>query len=239
VVFVLEVIMLIITRKLRFSYGSSVASVEVEEVNREVLETVPHFYRAYTQIATFIMNALRVLKRNQIEKFVEMLVNAYKERKVVLVMGAGRSGLIGRSFAMRLKHLGYDVYVLGDTIISPVRQGDVVIAISGSGRTALIVTAAQAAKSVGAKVIAITTFIDSPLAKIADLVVEVPGRTKVSHIEDFFARQVLGIHEPLAPLGTLFEDTAMVFLDAVIVELMYRLNKSEDDLRKRHANIEV
>ncbi len=208
-------------------------------LNKELMEGAPHFYRAYTQIATFISNAIRVLKRHQIESFVEMLIDAYHNRKTVLVMGAGRSGLIGRSFAMRLKHLGFDVYVLGDTIISPVRQGDVVIAISGSGRTALIVTAAQAAKSVGAKVIAITTFADSPLARIADLVVEVPGRTKVSHIEDFFARQVLGIHEPLAPLGTLFEDTAMVFLDAVIVELMYRLNKSEDDLRERHANIEV
>jgi len=220
-------------------YGISVLQTSRNDDYRDLMEGVPHFYRAYMQIATFISNAIKVLKRHQIENFVEMLLDAYVNKKVVLVMGAGRSGLIGRSFAMRLKHLGYDVYVLGDTIISPVRRGDVVIAISGSGRTALIVTAAQAAKSVGAKVVAITTFADSPLAKIADLVVEVPGRTKISHIEDFFARQVLGIHEPLAPLGTLFEDTAMVFLDAVIVELMYRLNKSEDDLRERHANIEV
>ena len=211
----------------------------VESREAELLEHMPHFYRAYLQIANFILNALRVLKRIQIEKLIELLVSAYYDKRTVLVMGAGRSGLIGRSFAMRLKHLGYDVYVLGDTIISPVRKDDVVIAISGSGRTALIVTAAEAAKSVGAKVVAITTFADSPLAKIADVVVEVPGRTKISRIEDFFARQVLGIHEPLAPLGTLFEDTAMVFLDAIIVELMNRLHKSEDDLRERHANIEV
>ncbi len=208
-------------------------------LEHELAEAVPHFYKAYLQIVTFIKNALAVFKKPQVEKFIELLIEAYHNKRVVLVMGAGRSGLIGRSFAMRLKHLGFDVYVLGDTIVSPVRKDDVVIAISGSGRTGLIVTAAEAAKSVGAKVVAITTYPDSPLAKIADVVVEVPGRTKISRVEDFFARQVLGLHEPLAPLGTLFEDTAMVFLDAVIAELMHRLGKSEEDLRERHANIEV
>ena len=205
----------------------------------EIAESLPLFYRAYMQIANFILNALNVLRRTQLEKFIELLVEAYGAGKKVLVMGAGRSGLVGRAFAMRLKHLGFDVYVLGDTIVSPVKQGDVVIAISGSGRTGLIVTAAEAAKSVGAKVVAITTFTDSPLAKIADIVVEVPGRTKISRVEDYFARQILGLHEPLAPLGTLFEDTTMVFLDAVVAELMHRLGKSEEDLRRGHANIEV
>jgi len=200
---------------------------------------LPTFYRAYLQITTFISNSLAVLKRSQVERLVEVLLQAYRDGKKVLIMGAGRSGLVGRAFAMRLKHLGYDVYVLGDTIVSPVKQGDIVIAISGSGRTALIIAAAEAAKTVGAIVVAITSYVDSPLARIADIVVEIPGRTKISTIEDYFARQVLGLHEPLAPLGTLFEDCSMVFLDAIIAELMQRLGKDEEDLRKQHANIEV
>jgi len=88
-------------------------------------------------------------------------------------------------------------------------------------------------------IIAITSYSDSPLAKTADAVVIVPGRTKVARIDDYFARQILGLHEPLAPLGTLFEDTAMVFLDSVVAELMKRLNKTEEDLEKMHANVEV
>jgi 6-phospho-3-hexuloisomerase len=207
--------------------------------NPELTETLPTFYRAYLQITTFISNSLAVLKRSQVERLVEVLLQAYRDGKKVLIMGAGRSGLVGRAFAMRLKHLGYDVYVLGDTIVSPVKQGDIVIAISGSGRTALIIAAAEAAKTVGAIVVAITSYVDSPLARIADIVVEIPGRTKISTIEDYFARQVLGLHEPLAPLGTLFEDCSMVFLDAIIAELMQRLGKDEEDLRKQHANIEV
>jgi len=211
----------------------------LEDNISRLAESLPHFTEAYMEIATFIKESLKVIKRVQVEEMIEALIKAYNENKKVLVMGAGRSGLVGRCFALRLKHLGFDVSVLGDTIVSPVGKDDVVIAISGSGRTALIVTAAEAAKSVGAKVIAITTYPESPLGKLADIVVEIPGRTKVSAIEDYFARQVLGIHEPLAPLGTLFEDTALVFLDSVIVELMHKLGKTEDELRSKHANIEV
>jgi len=182
------------------------------------------------------------LKPNQVDKMIDTLVEVYARRgeSKILVMGAGRSGLVGRAFAMRLMHLGYDVHVLGDTIVPSIGKKDLVIAISGSGRTQLIVTAAEAAKKVGAKIIAITSYPDSPLGRLADIVVEIPGRTKLRGLElDYFARQILGIHEPLAPLGTLFEDTALVFLDGVIVELMHRLGKTEDDLRARHANIEV
>jgi len=211
----------------------------LEDNISRLAESLPRFTEAYVEIATFIKESLKVIKRVQVEEMIEALIKAYNEKKKVLVMGAGRSGLVGRCFALRLKHLGFDVSVLGDTIVSPVGKDDIVIAISGSGRTALIVTAAEAAKSVGAKVIAITTYPDSPLGKLADIVVEIPGRTKVSTVEDYFARQILGIHEPLAPLGTLFEDTALVFLDSIIVELMHRLGKSEDELRRKHANIEV
>ncbi len=196
------------------------------------------FLAAANQIASFILRSLDMLELDEWEKFVNLLIEAYKENKKVLVVGAGRSGLVGRAFAMRLMHLGYNVYVLGETITPAVSRGDVVIAISGSGRTKLVLVAAEAAKTIGAKLVAITSFRDSPLAKIADLVVYVPGRTKVSAEDDYFRRQVLGLHEPLAPLGTLFEDTTMVLLDALIVELMQRLGKTEEDLRLRHANIE-
>ena len=140
---------------------------------------------------------------------------------------------------MRLMHLGYNAYVLGDTIVPRIGEGDIVVAISGSGRTKLIITAAEAAKAVGATLIALTTYPESPLGKLADIVVRIPGRTKIAKEEDYFARQILGIHEPLAPLGTLFEDTCMVFLDALIVELMHRLGKKEEEIRLRHANIEI
>ncbi|MDT7875464.1 6-phospho-3-hexuloisomerase [Sulfolobaceae archaeon RB850M] len=192
-------------------------------------------------IAEFIIRATQMIKVDQVEKMIEALVDLYYNNKngKILVMGAGRSGLVGRAFAMRLLHLGYNAYVLGDTIVPAIGEKDIAIAISGSGRTRLILTAAEAAKEAKAKLVAITSYPDSPLAKIADIVVEVPGRTKYSTNEDYFARQILGITEPLAPLGTLFEDTTQIFLDGIVAELMRRLNKKEEDLRMIHANIEL
>jgi len=190
-------------------------------------------------IANFVLKTSDIISDDQIAKALELLEEAYRNKRTILVMGAGRSGLVGRAFGMRLMHMGFNVFVLGDTIVPPIRKNDVVIAISGSGRTKLIVTAAEAAKSVGAKVLTITSYPDSPLAQLSDVVIVVPGRTKVSAEEDYFARQILGIHEPLAPLGTLFEDTTMIFLDSLIVELMYSLGVSEKDMSNRHANIEL
>ena len=194
---------------------------------------------AMIEIATFIMRSIEIISEEEKNKMIEALVDAYNRGARILVMGAGRSGLVGKAFAMRLLHLGFQVYVLGETIVPRIKEGDAVIAISGSGRTRLIVTAAEAAKHVGAKIIALTTYPDSPLGKLADIVVRLPGRTKIAKEEDYFARQILGIHEPLAPLGTLFEDTSLVFLDSVVVELMNKLGKTEEDLRNAHANIEL
>ncbi len=192
-------------------------------------------------ITEFIIRGVQLIKPEQVEKMINLLEEFYKTHRngKVLVMGAGRSGLVGRAFAMRLLHLGYNAYVLGETITPAIGEKDIAIAISGSGKTRLIQTAAEAAKEARATLVAITSYADSPIGRIADVVVEIPGRTKYSKNEDYFARQILGITEPLAPLGTLFEDTTQIFLDGVVAELMIRLKKSEEDLRQIHANIEL
>jgi 3-hexulose-6-phosphate isomerase (EC 5.3.1.27) len=195
--------------------------------------------RAMREISSHILKASETLNLDQVDSLIDILLRAYNDRRKILVMGAGRSGLVGRAFAMRLLHLGFRSYVLGDTIVPSVSKGDVVIAISGSGRTQLILTAAEAAKKVGAIVVAVTSYPDSPLGMLADLIVWVPGRAKSSRVDDFFARQILGLHEPLAPLGTLFEDTAAVFLDGVIYALMKELRVNEEEMASRHANIEL
>jgi 6-phospho-3-hexuloisomerase len=200
---------------------------------------VTYFKQAYLEIANFILRALNSIKLEEIENFVKSIEEIYRGNKKILVVGVGRSGLVGRAFAMRLRHLGVRSYVLGETITPSVEEGDLLVAISGSGSTQVIVAAAEAAKKMKARVAAVTSYYDSPLGRLADFVVFVPGRTKLASMDDYFARQILGIHEPLSPLGTLFEDTAMVVLDATIAELMKRLGKSERDLAKRHANIEV
>ncbi len=194
--------------------------------------------KAMREISEFALRSASIIDTSEIDKMVDLLVDVYHRKGKALVMGAGRSGLVGKAFAMRLLHLGFSSYVLGETIVPSISKGDVAIAISGSGRTGLIVEAADAAKKVGAYVVAVTSYPESPLGQIADIVVRVPGRTKISKMDDYFARQILGLHEPLAPLGTLFEDTAMILLDGIVYYLMIKLNVSEEEMRSRHANIE-
>ena len=194
------------------------------------------FKNAAKEIVKSADRAISKIDKRQIEKMVEWIIQAKDKR--VLIIGVGRSGLVGRSFAMRLMHLGFNIYVMGETITPAIGKEDLIIAISGSGSTKLVVTASEIAKDVKAKIIAITSYPDSELGRIADHVVEIRGRTKVAAETDYFLRQILGTHEPLAPLGTVFEVSAAIFFDSLIVELMKRMGLTENDLKTRHATIE-
>jgi 6-phospho 3-hexuloisomerase len=172
------------------------------------------------------------------EEEVEALIRSIISAKKVFVYGAGRSGLVAKAFAMRLMHLGINVFVVGEIITPAIEKEDLLITISGSGETTSVVNAGKIAKNVGAKVALITTYPNSSLGRLADIVVVVKGRTKLRGEKDFVMRQIKGEHYPLAPLGTLFEIAVLIFLDALIVELMVRLGKTEEEMRTRHATIE-
>jgi 6-phospho-3-hexuloisomerase len=76
------------------------------------------------------------------------------------------------------------------------------------------------------------------MGKIADLVVQIKGRTKIDTEKNYIKRQINGKHQSLSPLGTLFEVTSLIFLDAVIAQLMVDMGKTEMDLKQRHTVLE-
>lgn len=172
------------------------------------------------------------------KKEVNALVTRILKAKNVFVYGAGRSGLVAKAFAMRLMHLGINVHIIGGEVTPASGKGDLVLLISGSGESTSVVNSAKIAKNVGAKVCVITSYPNSSTGKKADYIVNVKGRTKLKGEKDFLLRQLKGEHYALAPLGTLFEISVLVFLDSLIVELMDRLGITEDDMRVRHATIE-
>ncbi len=195
--------------------------------------------KAMIEISGNISNAVNAIDDTQVDQLVELLIDGLKSNRRIFVVGAGRSGLVVRAFAMRLMHLGFEVFVVGETITPAVTEKDILIAISGSGRTKLVVESSRIAKrDVGATLVVITSYPDSPLAQLADLVVEIRGRTKIMEQNDYIQRQIKGEHRPLTPLGTLFESTVLAFLDGLIAELMEKTGKHEKDLKERHAVIE-
>lgn len=172
------------------------------------------------------------------EKNVNDMMDILTSSKNVFLLGQGRSGLVARAFAMRLMHLGISVYVVGETITPAIGEEDCLLAISGSGETSYIISTAMIAKKRGAKIVAVTSYEKSTLGTISDLIMHIKGRTKVDSEKNYIKRQMNGKHLSLSPLGTLFEVSTLIFLDALIAQLMDKMGKTEDDLKKRHTVLE-
>lgn len=173
------------------------------------------------------------------EENIEIIKNIITSSENVFVIGAGRSGLAGKAFAMRLMHLGMSVYVVGETTTPAIFEDDCIVAISGSGETNNIVEAVKIAKKRGAKVVVVSSYPESTLGKLADAILYVKGRTKLEvDDENYMKRQFDGNYTLLTPLGTAFELTSLVFLDGLVCELMKKMGKTEDDLKRRHTVLE-
>jgi 6-phospho-3-hexuloisomerase len=154
-------------------------------------------------------------------------------------MGAGRSGLVAKAFAMRLMHLGLRAFVVGETITPAVNKGDVMVVFSGSGKTKIIADIAETASEIGAHLCLITSNSESRIAKIADSIVIIEHqRDDVDDDAGFEIREMMGDHKSFAPLGTIFETASMVFADAVISRLMELTQTDEISLKNRHTNID-
>jgi len=153
---------------------------------------------------------------------VQEAVRAITAGKRVFVYGVGRSGLVARAFAMRLTQLGLDTFFIGETITPIVKAGDLVVVVSNTGSTMSAVQTANIARRVGAGVLAVVGNRHSKLAQAANVVLAISEER-----EEMRAR--------FAPLGTLFEDAALVLLDGIVADVMAALGETESSMRSRHA----
>lgn len=169
-----------------------------------------------------------VLKRVD-ENSVEKLLDAALAAEKIYLAGQGRSGLMARAFAMRLMHLGLTSFVPGETVTPAFMKNDLMIACSGSGETKITLHLAESARECGGKLAVVTANSASSLAKIADITVILPcgdfGQKKQWTRSIQFGR-------------ALFEQSALILFDAMILRLAARLGKSADDLLLRHTNLE-
>jgi 6-phospho-3-hexuloisomerase len=200
------------------------------------VETVSDMAVADTMetIAYHLLSVSRSIDMASIDEFARML----NEGNRIFIMGAGRSGLVAKSFAMRLMHIGYQVYVVGEIVTPAVTAGDVVVAISGSGNTRTISEFGEICKKLNVKLITVTSNKDSVLGRISDLVVTIDSKSRLDHSKEYMERQLSGNHKSMTPMGTLFELTAAVFLDSFIAKLMVVKGVDEAALKKRHTVLE-
>ncbi len=205
------------------SRGSQGTSARRESrITKSKKEKTPGKAATYIDAARYILGhldgALRNFNGKKSTSFVKRLLSA----KRIFIYGSGRSGLVGRAFAIRLLHLGLIVYVIGESITPSIRKGDVVVVISRTGETYPVLVTAQIARNMGIEIICIVENEKSSIAKLSDLIIALPLKSDSERSK-------------YAPLGTLFEIAAQIYLDGIIAELMARLNQTENDMRERHA----
>jgi 6-phospho-3-hexuloisomerase len=160
----------------------------------------------------------------------DRLLAAVMDAPRIFVAGVGRSGLGAKAFAMRLMHMGRQVFVAGEIVTPGIGAGDLLVIGSGSGQTATLCAMAERAKGAGARVGLVTIFPNSPIGRIADVVVRIPAPTPKSSS----AGQVASIQ----PMGSLFEQSLLLFFDLLVLQLMRRTSIDSDAMFKRHANLE-
>jgi 6-phospho-3-hexuloisomerase len=140
----------------------------------------------------------------------------------IFVYGAGRSGIIGRAFAMRLVQTGLRAYVIGESVTPIVSQGDAVFIFSNQGESSSSTQTANIVRREGASLIVVTTKPSSKLAHAATVLLTLAFTDDASR-------------PTYAPLGTLFESAALRLSDALVAEILRARGETEESMRRRHA----
>ncbi len=153
------------------------------------------------------------------------LLKMVEEADRTFIGGAGRSLLVSRFFAMRLMHAGYNINMIGEVVTTAIKAGDLLILVSGSGGTETLLPFVKKAKSVGAKLAVISMKKSSPMADVADLVVQIGNDNSFPLTHGM-------------PMGSQFELSTLIFLEAVIADLIFAKGLTEEGMRALHANLE-
>lgn len=156
-----------------------------------------------------IKKALKDVSERKTKRLIDDIVSA----KEINLIGHGRSWHVAKSFSMRLIHLGLNVGRLGKRPGKTTNK-DLNIVLSGSGESKDILRIVKKIKK--SKIICITTCDESNIAKKADLVIEFrAGKSK-------------------QPMRSLFEQAALIYLDAIIIKLMKKLKINDREMWKKH-----
>ena len=147
----------------------------------------------------------------------------------IALYGVGREGLMMKSLAMRLFHLGLDAHVVGDMTTPPVGRGDLLVVSAGPGRFSTVAGLVGVAKDAGATTLCVTAEPDGEVPKAADHVVHLPAQT--------MARDQ-GETASILPMGSLFEAAQFLFFELLILHLRGEMGISADAMRANHTNLE-
>lgn len=173
------------------------------------------------KITNEITSVLELVKEEQLSLFLSHINKSNR----IFIDGEGRSGLQAKGFAMRLMHLGYTVFVVGETIAPALTKQDIFIAVSGSGESGNVLASAKKAVDTGCTVLTVTSKPSSSIASLGKAVLVVPGTVRSEQGEARTSIQLL---------STLFDQTLHIVLDSVCLLLSIRDQFSNEEATKKH-----
>lgn len=184
----------------------------------------------YNTIYSDVLNEhKKVFEKQDLDELI-LFMEEIKKAKRIFVMGVGREGIASRGFAMRLMHLGKESHWIWDDTTPGMGEGDLFIAINGSGKIGHIHYVVEEAKKTGAKICVVTGSPKEKTPAIADIVLFVPAA-----VYNGTDNRVV---ESKQPMGNLFEQHLFLLFDIIVILLSEETNISYNEMSKRHRNIE-
>ena len=184
----------------------------------------------YKKNAEIILNelneALLKIDENEVYSLIEELNKAEK----VFFIGVGRVMTMLQCIAKRLKHIGYDTYIVGETTEPPITEKDLLIVGSGSGSTLIPSGIAKKAKSFRARIAHIGAIPDNPLKDITDIFVRIPVKSKQNLPDQVNSKQ---------PMTSLFEQSLLLLGDTITLTILDMKDEPvNESMWSNHANLE-
>ena len=183
----------------------------------------------YSELVNAITEEIKTCLLQTDEGELRAAADAIVGAKRIFLAGAGRSGFEISAFTMRLMHIGFTAYKVGDVTTPAIKEGDLLVVASGSGKTKSMMLLAETAKAKGAKVLLFTTDGSSPIAGLADLTVVIHGKAAKSADTAVVSVQ---------PMSNLFVQTLCITFDMIIIDLMELCSLDESLMKDNHANLE-
>ncbi len=168
----------------------------------------------YNQILKEIKKVTNKISEKDARTFVEEV----REAGRIFVVGVGRSGLVAKNLAMRLVRLEKETYVVHETVNPKMREGDLLIAISGSGETTDILDTVKISRMMGARILTLTAVKHSSIIKISHNTIIIPAAIPVRLGDRYHLRELIGVPERSAT-KSLFELCALIFLEVGVSRL--------------------
>lgn len=161
------------------------------------------------------------------EEQIDALIAKIQSHQRIFVYATGRSGLMLKTFAMRLMQMGLTAYVVGETTTPSVQEGDLLVLASSSGTTKSVCDYADSAEKSGVELAIITSDAKSYLSSNFDVTVAVKADSKYA-----------GGGNSRQPMGSLFEQALLVLFDTVILKMVQGSGDTTKQMQQNHANLE-